>query len=93
MSSIALAAMEGYRTEVEAGRIVPERGVPERSEIATYNVRVGDDLYQWLRTTAFDARTSINVLGVAALARAHAAGSAVPAPVADGAPPDLAGAS
>ncbi len=79
MNNIALAAVTAYRTEVEAGRIAPERGAPERGEIVKYNLRVGDDLHEWLRTTAFYARTSINALGVAALARAHAAQAASPA--------------
>jgi len=73
MNSIALAAVAAYRAEVEAARIAPERGAPERAEIVKYNVRVDDDLHAWLRTTAFYARTSINALAVAALARAHAA--------------------
>ncbi len=73
MNSIALAAVAAYRAEVEAGRIVPERGAPERGEAVKYNVRVGDEVHEWLRTTAFYARTSINALVVAALTRAHAA--------------------
>ena len=73
MNSIALAAVAAYRAEVEAARIAPERGAPERAEIVTYNVRVDDDLHAWLRTTAFYARTSINALAVAAWARASAA--------------------
>jgi len=73
MNSIALAAVAAYRAEVEAAQIAPEPGAPERGEMVKYNVRVGDDLHAWLRTTAFDARTSINALAVAALARAHAA--------------------
>jgi len=72
MNSIALATVAAYRAEVEAGRIVPERGAPERGEMVTYNVRIDDDLHEWLRTTAFYARTSINALVVAALTRAHA---------------------
>ncbi len=72
MNSSALAGVTAYRAEVEAGRIAPERGAPARGEVVTYNVRVGDDLHAWLRTTAFDARTSINALVVAALTRAHA---------------------
>jgi len=82
MNSIALAAVAAYRAEVEAGRIVPERGAPERGEIVKFNLRVGDDLHEWLRTTAFYARTSINALGVAALALAHAAQAVSPASIA-----------
>ncbi len=73
MNSIALAAVAAYRAEVEAGQSAPERGAPERGEAVKYNVRVGDELHEWLRTTAFYARTSINALVVAALTRAHAA--------------------
>ncbi len=76
MNSIALAAVAAYRAEVEAGRSAPERGVPARGEMVKYNVRVDDELHEWLRTTAFYARTSINALIVAALARAHAAQTA-----------------
>ena len=36
-----------------------------------YNVRVDNNLYEWLRTTAFYARVSINALLVAALIRYH----------------------
>jgi len=39
---------------------------------APYNVRLDDERYDWLRTTAFATRSSINALVVAALARAHA---------------------
>ncbi len=72
MNSIALAAVAAYRAEVEAARIAPERGAPERGAVVKYNVQVGDKLHEWLRTTAFYARTSINALVVAALTRAHA---------------------
>ncbi len=71
MNSVALAAVVAYRAEVEAGRSAPERG-----DVVKYNVRVGDELHEWLRTTAFYARTSINALIVAALTRAHAAQTA-----------------
>ncbi len=72
MNSIALAAVAASRAEV----VAPEPGAPERGTVVKYNVRVGDELHEWLRTTAFDARTSINALVVAALARAHAAQTA-----------------
>lgn len=73
MNSIALASINAYRAAVEAGGVAPERGTREGDEATKYNVRVGDELYEWLRATAFHARTSINALLVAALARAHAA--------------------
>ncbi len=61
---------------------------PARGELVKYNVRVGDDLHEWLRTTAFHARTSINALVVAALTRAHAVHPTREGAV--GAPPDAA---
>ena len=73
MNSIALGAVETYRAEVEAGRSAPERGRPAPDAAVKYNVRVGDPLYEWLRTTAFHTRTSINALVGAALAQSHAA--------------------
>jgi len=73
MNSIALEAVAAYRIEVEAGRVALERGALIQGETMKYNVRLGDDLYEWLRTAAFHAHLSINALVVAALARAHAA--------------------
>jgi hypothetical protein len=43
-------------------------------------VRVDEDLYEWLRTTAFFARVSINTLLIAALVRFRAAHQDTPAP-------------
>ncbi len=62
-----------YRAEVDAGRTTVKGRVSRNGEIAVYNIRLDDDSYEWLRRTAFEARTSINALVVAALARAHAA--------------------
>ena len=72
MSSVTRTAIAAYRAEVEAGRSPPERAAPERGDVVKYTVRVDDELHEWLRTTAFYARTSINVLAGAALAHAHA---------------------
>ncbi len=77
MNRIALAALTAYRVEVEAGHATVDR--PPRLGGATvkYNLYVGEanggaHLHGWLRTTAFNARTSINTLVVAALAHAPA---------------------
>lgn len=72
MNSIVLAAVRTYRVEREAGRTTWEGWVAEGGATAPYNVRLDDDRYEWLRTTAFDTRTSINALVVTALVRAHA---------------------
>jgi len=81
MNQIALTALTAYRTEVEAGHTTV--GGPPRMGGATvkYNLYVGEadggiHLHDWLRTTAFHARTSINTLVVAALAHAPAAAAA-----------------
>jgi len=71
MNSIALAVITAYRVEVEAGHATPKGRARVGSETVKYSVRVDHDLYEWLRTTAFHARTSINALVVAALTRAH----------------------
>jgi len=69
-------AVAAYRVEVDTGRIVPERGVREGGEsgdMVKLTLRLDDETYEWLRTTAFHARSSINALVVAALTRTHAA--------------------
>ncbi len=82
MTSIILASVMAYHAEAEAGRIVPQRGAPACGEIVKFNLRIDDALYEWLRTTAFDARAPINDLIIAALARSHAAHPDAGAPVA-----------
>jgi len=72
MQSIILEGVEAYRVEWEAGHATREGRVLAAGEIVKYNLRLDDDPYEWLRTTAFHARTSINALVVAALACAHA---------------------
>jgi len=71
MNSIALEAVTAYRAAVDAGHTTREGRVLVAGEIVKYNLRVGDDLYEWLRMTAFHAHSSSNALVVAALARAH----------------------
>ncbi len=74
MNSIVLESAVEYRRDVEAGTVAPSKetgGDPD--SVVKYNVRVEDDLYEWLRTTAFYARVSINSLLVAALIRFRAA--------------------
>jgi len=81
MNSIVLAAVGAYRAEREAGRTTWEGRVTGGGATAPYNVRLDDERYEWLRTTAFATRSSINALVVAALARAqadHVEGAAAP---------------
>ncbi len=73
MNSIALSAIVDYRAEVEGDRTSPPtRRSPSAGETTMYNLRVGDELYEWLRVTAFHARTSIKAQVVAALIQAQA---------------------
>jgi hypothetical protein len=74
MNSIVLESVVAYRAAVEAGEVTPtkESGA-EHDTVVKYNVRVDDDLYEWLRTTAFYARVSINTLLITALVRFRAA--------------------
>lgn len=72
MQSIMLEAIDAYRVEVDAGRTTLEELPGERGATVTYNVHVGDDLYEWLRTTAFYQRTSMTAMIVAALTSAQA---------------------
>ncbi len=69
MNSIVLEAVSEYRTAIDGGQATLTKEHVGRDAIVKYNVRVDDDLYEWLRTTAFYARLSINVLFVAALLR------------------------
>ncbi len=72
MNRIVLAAVGAYRAEREAGRTMREGRVAGGGATAPSNVRLDAERYDWLRTTAFATRSSINALVVAALARAHA---------------------
>jgi len=74
MNSIVLSAVGEYREAIESGQATPsadQRGTS--GDTVKYNVRVDDDLYEWLRTTAFYARLSINTLVATSLVRYHAA--------------------
>ena len=69
MNSIVLDAIDEYRIAVAANEVAPSKDGVAREETIKYNVRVDDDLYEWLRTNAFYARLSINIIFVAALIR------------------------
>jgi hypothetical protein len=69
MNSIVLEAIAEYRVAVDAKEIAPSKDGITRDETVKYNVRVDDDLYEWLRTNAFYARLSINAIFVSALVR------------------------
>jgi len=74
MNSIVLTAVSEYRETIESGQVAPsadQRGAS--GDTVKYNVRVDDDLYEWLRTTAFYACLSINTLVATSLVRYHAA--------------------
>ncbi len=81
MNSIVLEAVAASRADLDAGQGAPGQPPRDGGRQVAYNVRLDTDTYNWLRTTAFYARTSINALIVAALARAqadHAEGTAAP---------------
>ncbi|MCA1599314.1 MAG: hypothetical protein LC769_09935 [Chloroflexi bacterium] len=69
MNSIVLEAIADYRVAVDAKEIVLSKDGSARDETIKYNVRVDDDLYEWLRSNAFYARLSINAIFVSALVR------------------------
>jgi len=72
MNSIAVEAAAAYRAEVDAGRATVKGRASRGGERRMYNVRLDDEIYEWLRTTAFYAHISISAVIVAALTRAHA---------------------
>lgn len=79
MNSIVLEAIDEYRAAIGAGTTAPSKDGGAREETIKYNVRVDDELYEWLRTHAFYARLSINVLFVSALVHYCAAHPDTPA--------------
>jgi len=68
MKTIVLEAVTAYRAEVDAHGGAPRPTTLDGGRQVTYNIRLDNDLYTWLRTTACDARVSINSLVCAALA-------------------------
>ena len=84
MNSIVLDAIDEYRAAMDAGEVAPSKAVVVREETIKYNVRVDDALYEWLRTHAFYARLSINVLFVSALVHYRDAHPDTPTPDGDG---------
>ncbi len=69
MNSVVLEAIADYRVAVDAREVAPTKDGITRDDTVKYNVRVDDDLYEWLRTNAFYARISINAIFVSALVR------------------------
>ncbi len=84
MNSIVLDAIDEYRAALDAGEVAPRKDAVAREETIKYNVRVDDDLYEWLRTHAFYARLSINVLFVSALVHYRDAHPDTDTPAGDG---------
>ena len=85
MNSIVLEAAADYRADVEKGAATPARApVGDHESVVKYNVRVETDLYEWLRTTAFYARLSINTLLINALLRFREAHKDTPQPAIPG---------
>ena len=70
MNSVALAALSAYQAEVDAGRTTVTVRASREGETTIGTIRLADGRYDWLRTTAFYARTSITALVVGALTRA-----------------------
>ncbi len=71
MNSIAVEAVRAYGLEVEDGRFAPDHKVVVGGNKVLHPVRLDNDLYEWLRTTASHQRTSMTTLMVAALVHAR----------------------
>ncbi len=84
MNSIVLESVAAYRANLDATGGAPGQATLDGGPQVKYNVRLDNDTYEWLRTTAFYARVSINSMICAALAQEHAA-QAGPAKAAAGA--------
>lgn len=61
----AIAEMQGETPEVDTPLALPV--IEGTSGGVKFNVRLSDNLYEWLRTKAFNSRGSINQLLIAAL--------------------------
>ncbi len=73
MNSIVLEAVAAYRADLDASGGAPGQATFDGGPQVKYNVRLDSDTYEWLRTTAFYARVSINSMICAALASERAA--------------------
>jgi len=73
MNSITLAALIDYRTTLAVGDVAPDTKPRDGADTTKYIVRIPDDLYEWLRATAFSAHVSMNSVVIAALRRYRAA--------------------
>jgi hypothetical protein len=69
MNSIVLEAIRDLQEEVKtkASLTLPATNGPGM-EFKKFNVRLSEDTYEWLRTIAFECRSSINQLLIGALA-------------------------
>jgi len=73
MNSLGLTALTNYRTTFADDDAVPGKETDDGADTTKYNLRVADDLYEWLRAMAFYARVSMNSVVVAARRRYRAA--------------------
>ncbi len=73
MNSIVLEAVATYRADLDASGGAPEQTTFDGGPQVKYNVRLDNNTYEWLRTTAFYARVSINSMICVALVRERAA--------------------
>lgn len=81
MNSIVIEAGNDYRRAIDSGTLMPAKTEGgDQDSAVKYNVRVEEDLYEWLRTTAFYARLSINTLLINALLRFRDAHPETPQP-------------
>ncbi len=71
MNTVVVEAVRTYRTEVENGRFAPDHRVLVGGAKVTYPAHVDNEMYEWLRTTAFHQRSSMTTLIVAALVHAQ----------------------
>ena len=71
MNTVVVEAVRAYRTEVENGRFAPDHRVLVGGAKVTYPAHVDNEMYEWLRTTAFHQRSSMTTLIVAALVQAQ----------------------
>jgi predicted HicB family RNase H-like nuclease len=69
MNSIVLEAIDELRAEIKtkakAAQATP--GTGNSLEFKKFNVRLSEETYEWLRTAAFECRSSINQLLISAI--------------------------